>query len=148
MRLSADKWVSTYIFIYTYFTMLIMNLSRDIVKGILPGSSHIFLVESSSDGWGLPRQWKDLPAWMRLCPVSEAVTTDSPSELGSAFVGVISRSLAGKGLDGLFKPLWGLLTCERRVQKEIGRWIRVVFAMMWTPQQPAVLKQELSSIPV
>lgn len=71
----------------------------------------------------------------------EAATTDSPSALGSASVGVISRSLAGNGLDGLFKPLWGLLTCERRAEKEIGIWIRVVFAMTWMPHRPAVLKR-------
>lgn len=83
-----------------------MNLSGDIVKAILQGSSNIFLVESSSDGSGLPRQWKDHPAWMRLCPVFEAATTGSPSALGSASVGLISRSLAGNGLDGLFVDVW------------------------------------------
>lgn len=83
---------------------------------------------------------------MRSCPAFEAATTDSPSPLGSASVGVISRSLDEKGLDGLFKPLWGLLMCERRSEKETGRWTRVVFAMAWTPHQPAAAKQEHHSI--
>lgn len=123
-----------------------MNLSRDIVKGILQGSSNIFLVESSSDGSGLPCQWKDHPAWMRLCPVFEAATTDSPSALGSAFVGEISRSLTGNGLDGLFKPLWGLLACERRLADGSGwslQWRgchsgRLGWNKSWAASQPSV----------
>lgn len=85
-------------FYQIYLTVLIKNLSGDIVKGIFHGSVNIFLVECSSQGLGLPRQWRDHPARMRLCPVFfEAAPTASPSALGSASVGVISQSLAGNG---------------------------------------------------
>lgn len=57
MRLGADKLVIGEFDLHIlYFTIVIMNPSGDIVKGILQGSSNVFLVESSSDGSGLPWQ--------------------------------------------------------------------------------------------
>lgn len=57
MRLGDDKLViSEFDLHILYFTIVIMNPSGDIVKGILQGSSNVFLVESSSDGSGLPWQ--------------------------------------------------------------------------------------------
>lgn len=128
--------MTTYIFILKNVNELI-NLSGCIVKGLLGGA-----IPVSTFITGLLWQWRHHAAWMRLCPVfSKAALADSSLAIGSASLGVTSRSSAGNGwiVQASLAVCW-------RAEKEIGRRIRVVL-VTWVAQRWAVLKWEPNSFP-